>query len=108
MSERSEDETENVYFGENGDENGADARRRRNILSVPVSIDVIVGAARMTVEELLNANTDTIIKLDVHIDDPVVLKIGQRVVARGELLEVDDDPSMLAVQITEVIDEPTP
>lgn len=70
---------------------------------MPVEVSVSVGRARPTVSQLLAFEQDSIIELDRSISDPVELYVGDRLIARGELQELDGDQSgQLAVRLTEV------
>ncbi|WP_179380982.1 FliM/FliN family flagellar motor switch protein [Jannaschia marina] len=70
---------------------------------VPVEITISVGRAHPTVSELLSLKRDAILPLDRHVSDPVELYAGDRLIARGELQEVEGDGSgRLAVRLTEV------
>lgn len=72
---------------------------------VPVEIIVAVGRARPSVAELLRLGRDSILSLDRRVEDPVELYIGERLVARGELEEVDGPSgTTLAVRLTEIAD----
>ena len=73
--------------------------------SVPVEVRVCVGHARPTVAELLELRQDAVLPLDRRIEDPVELYVGDRLIARGELEELEGDQSgLLAVRLTEVAD----
>ncbi|MFZ5616650.1 MAG: FliM/FliN family flagellar motor switch protein [Pseudomonadota bacterium] len=74
-----------------------------NILTLPVLLTVSVGSARLTIEELLSLNADTILTLNAAIDDPVDLLIGDRVVAQGALVETEGETPGLGVRIVSVI-----
>ena len=70
---------------------------------VPIEITISVGRARPAVRDLLRLGRDAILPLDRRVDDPVELYIGDRLIARGELTEVEGDPAgQLAVRLTEV------
>jgi flagellar motor switch protein FliN/FliY len=70
---------------------------------VPIEITVSVGRARPLVRDLLQLRQDAILPLDRKVEDPVELYIGDRLIARGELQELDGDQSgQLAVRLTEV------
>lgn len=70
---------------------------------VPIEITVSVGRARPQVRDLLRLKRDAVLPLDRRLDDPVELYIGDRLIARGELQEVEGDAGgMLAVRLTEV------
>lgn len=72
--------------------------------SVPIEITISVGRARPSVRELLSLGENAVLLLDRRIDDPVELYIGDRLIARGELQEMEGgDAGQLAVRLTEVI-----
>lgn len=76
----------------------------RAFLSLPVEIVVSVGTARPPLGELFALDRDAVIVLDRRIDDPVDIRVGDRVIARGELQEMNDGSGRLGVRLTEVID----
>ncbi|WP_299818275.1 FliM/FliN family flagellar motor C-terminal domain-containing protein [uncultured Jannaschia sp.] len=82
----------------------ADETHDRSALSrVPVEITISVGRAHPTVSELLKLRRDAILPLDRSVSDPVELYAGDRLIARGELQEMEGDASgRLAVRLTEV------
>jgi flagellar motor switch protein FliN/FliY len=70
---------------------------------VPIEITISVGRARPLVKDLLRLSRDAILTLDRRVDDPVELYVGDRLIARGELTELDGDMAgQLAVRLTEV------
>jgi flagellar motor switch protein FliN len=71
--------------------------------SVPIEITISVGRARPLVRDLLALSENAVLALDRRIDDPVELYIGGRLIARGELQELEGgEPGQLAVRLTEV------
>jgi flagellar motor switch protein FliN/FliY len=66
-------------------------------LALPVLVRI--GTAEMTVGELLRVGPGAVITLDRHVDEPVEVLVGDRIVARGELVSVDDE---MGVRITEI------
>lgn len=73
--------------------------------SVPIEITISVGKARPLIRDLLKLGKDAVLPLDRRVDDPVELYIGDRLIARGELEEMDGDhKGQLAVRLTEVAD----
>ncbi|WP_299654796.1 FliM/FliN family flagellar motor switch protein [uncultured Jannaschia sp.] len=81
-----------------------DTHDARSALSrVPVEITISVGRAHPTVSELLKLRRDAILPLDRSVSDPVELYAGDRLIARGELQEMEGDAAgRLAVRLTEV------
>ena len=72
---------------------------------VPIEITVSVGKARPTIGELLALGPQSVLTLDAQIDDPVVLCVGDKVIARGVLEEKEGGgEGQLAVRLTEVAD----
>ena len=77
---------------------------RRSIYSIPVDVHVTIGTARPTISELLQMKRDSLIQLSSKIDDPVELYVGNKVIARGELVEADGGAGTIGVRLTEIVD----
>ncbi|MCU0826408.1 MAG: FliM/FliN family flagellar motor switch protein [Tabrizicola sp.] len=70
---------------------------------VPIEVTISVGRARPLVRDLLRMSKDAVLQLDRRVDDPVELYVGDRLIARGELTELDgENAGQLAVRLTEV------
>ncbi len=70
---------------------------------IPIEISVSVGKARPIVRDLLSLGENAVLPLDKRIEDPVELYIGDKLIARGELQEMEGgEPGQLAVRLTEV------
>lgn len=81
---------------------GADANP---FSGVPIEITISVGKARPLIRDLLKLGRDAVLPLDRRVEDPVELYVGDRLIARGELEELDgDQKGQLAVRLTEVAD----
>jgi flagellar motor switch protein FliN/FliY len=94
-------------FPEAGD-NGASlavSQPNRNldtILRIPVSVQVILGSAMMPVSNLLKLGRGAVIPLDHRVGEPVDIIVNGRVIARGEIVVVEDDNARLGVSLTEI------
>lgn len=85
--------------------NDAGTGARNPFSQVPIEISVSVGKARPLVRDLLRLKKDAVLVLDKRVDDPVELWVGDKLIARGELQELDGDQAgQLAVRLTEVVD----
>lgn len=70
---------------------------------IPIEVSVVVGRARPLVRDLLSLSQNAVLPLDKRIEDPVELFVGDKLIARGELQEIDGgEPGQLAVKLTEV------
>lgn len=69
------------------------------IKGVKVTLQVQVGEAEITVDELMNLGEDSVVRLDRTTTTPVDLLLDGKVVARGHLVAADDN---FGVQITEL------
>jgi flagellar motor switch protein FliN/FliY len=67
--------------------------------SVQVNLSVVVGEARSTIGELMSLQQSSLLKIDRQADYPVDVMLNGSVVARGQLVVVDDN---FGVRITEI------
>ncbi len=73
--------------------------------AVPIEVTVSVGRARPLIRDLLNMGENAVLTLDKRIEDPVDLYVGDQLVARGLLEEMEGDRAgQLAVRLTEIAD----
>lgn len=73
--------------------------------SVPIEIRVCVGKARPRLSDMLAMDAETILPLDSRIEDKVSLWVGDKMIAEGELVELDGDRAgQLAVRIVALAD----
>ncbi|MEI4195615.1 FliM/FliN family flagellar motor C-terminal domain-containing protein [Roseovarius sp. E0-M6] len=73
--------------------------------SVPIEITISVGKARPLIRDLLSLSRDAVLPLDKRVEDPVELYVGDRLIARGELEEMEGEhKGQLSVRLTEVAD----
>lgn len=74
----------------------------RNILELPVRIMVSIGSAKITIQQLLAMTKDTVIDLEQLIEDPVDIFVGDRLIAKGELVEATDNENGIGVKMLEI------
>ena len=68
---------------------------------LPIDLTVCIGHARPRLRDVLNLTEGSILPLDRQIDDVVDLFVGEKLIARGQLIEVNEGAE-LAVQITQI------
>ena len=73
------------------------------ILRIPVNVQVVLGAAVMPVANLMKLGRGAVIPLDHRVGEPVDVVVNGRVVARGEVVVVEEDNSRFGVSLTEIV-----
>lgn len=68
---------------------------------VNVDVRVCVGSASPTIKDLMELGPDSVLPLNTHIDDPVELYVGDKLIAKGFLeTSPDGDGSGFSVRLT--------
>jgi flagellar motor switch protein FliN/FliY len=70
------------------------------VYDVPVNIQAVLGRANMEVAALLRMNRGSVIELDRKVGEAIDIYVNNRLVARGEVVVVDE---RLGVTMTEII-----
>lgn len=78
------------------------------VLQIPVSVKVVLGSATMPVANVLKLGRGAVVPLDRKVGEPVDVVVNGRVIARGEVVVLDEDNSRFGVSLTEVIGTGTP
>lgn len=78
-------------------------RNFESILRIPVNVQVVLGSATMPVANLMKLGRGAVIPLDHRVGEPVDVVVNGRIVARGEVVVVEDDNSRFGVSLTEIV-----
>ncbi|MCM8901207.1 flagellar motor switch phosphatase FliY [Caldicoprobacter algeriensis] len=70
------------------------------ILDVPLQVSVELGRTRKLVKEILELTTGSVIELDKMAGEPVDVLVNGKVIAKGEVVVIDDS---FGVRITDII-----
>ncbi|MDP3408772.1 flagellar motor switch protein FliN [Bosea sp. (in: a-proteobacteria)] len=73
------------------------------VLRIPVTIQVVLGSATMQVANLMKLRRGAVVPLDHRVGEPVDVVVNGRIVARGEVVIVEDDNSRFGVSLTEIV-----
>ena len=85
----------------NEDENAARiAADLEAVFDVPVQVSAVLGRSKMDVGELLKLGPGTVLELDRRVGEAIDIYVNNRLVARGEVVLVEDK---LGVTMTEII-----
>ncbi|MDF2598170.1 flagellar motor switch protein FliN [Methylobacterium brachiatum] len=85
------------------DEQAGSGRNLDSILRIPVLMQVVLGSATMPVANLMKLGRGAIVPLDHRVGEPVDVVVNGRVIARGEVVVVEDDNSRFGVSLTEIV-----
>lgn len=66
---------------------------------IQVEISVKIGDKKISISELSNLRNGDILTLDQNMSDGVELCVGEKVVARGELISTEDEDPRICVRI---------
>ena len=73
------------------------------LLDVPVKLTVELGSCQMSMRDVLQLAVGSVVPLDRLADAPVDLFVNQKLVARGEVVVVEDH---FGIKVTEIFGKP--
>ena len=76
------------------------ARDLEAVYDVPVQISAVLGRATMQVSQLLKLGRGAVVELDRKVGEAIDIYVNNRLVARGEVVVVDE---RLGVTMTEIV-----
>jgi flagellar motor switch protein FliN/FliY len=84
-------------------ERGGGLEKSEMVLAIPITIQIVLGSATMSVSNLMALNRDSIIELDQRVGDPVSILANGCLIGKGEIVLLDEDRSRYGVALTEVV-----
>lgn len=78
----------------------SDAADLEAVFDVPVQVSAVLGRARMQVGDLLKLGPGAVLELDRRVGEAIDIYVNDRLVARGEVVLVEEK---LGVTMTEII-----
>src|SRR4051812_16741490 len=94
------DPTDPAIGAEDGENSSRSAADLEAVFDVPVQVSAVLGRARMDVGELLRLGPGAVLELDRKVGEAIDIYINNRLVARGEVVLVEEK---LGVTMTEII-----
>jgi flagellar motor switch protein FliN/FliY len=85
---------------------GGDGRQARTakeleaVYDIPVTVSAVLGKATMQVNQLLKLGRGAVVELDRKVGEAIDIYVNNRLVARGEVVVVDE---RLGVTMTEIV-----
>ncbi|MFO0997599.1 MAG: flagellar motor switch protein FliN [Alphaproteobacteria bacterium] len=90
--------------GDTGSDEAAAARRSAKdleaVYDIPVQVSAVLGRATLQVHQLLKLGRGAVVELDRKVGEAIDIYVNNRLVARGEVVVVDE---RLGVTMTEII-----
>lgn len=83
-----------------GDENGMPISNLEAIYEVPVQVSAVLGRSTMPVNQLLKLGRGAVVELDRKVGEAIDIYVNNRLVARGEVVVVEDK---LGITMTEIL-----
>jgi len=91
---------EDVSLAPDPDDTSRSAEDLEAVFDVPVQVSAVLGRAKMDVGELLKLGPGAVLELDRKVGEAIDIYVNNRLVARGEVVLVEDK---LGVTMTEII-----
>lgn len=71
------------------------------VYDIPVTVSAVLGRSTMQVSQLLKLGRGAVVELDRKLGEAIDIYVNNRLVARGEVVMVDDN--RLGVTMTEIV-----
>ena len=71
------------------------------VYDIPVTVSAVLGRATMQVSQLLKLGRGAVVELDRKLGEAIDIYVNNRLVARGEVVMVDDN--RLGITMTEIV-----
>ena len=71
------------------------------VYDIPVTVSAVLGKATMQVSQLLKLGRGAVVELDRRLGEAIDIYVNNRLVARGEVVMVDE--TRLGVTMTEIV-----
>jgi flagellar motor switch protein FliN/FliY len=77
------------------------SRELEAVYDIPVQVSAVLGKSTMQVSQLLKLGRGAVVELDRKLGEAIDIYVNNRLVARGEVVMVDDN--RLGVTMTEIV-----
>lgn len=91
---------DDVAYSEEQDQVSRVAADLEAVFDVPVQVSAVLGRSKMDVGDLLKLGPGAVLELDRRVGEAIDIYVNNRLVARGEVVLVEDK---LGVTMTEII-----
>ena len=85
---------------------GEAMRNLPTVMQIRVEVKAVLGSTSLPIASLMTMRRGTVVALDRRVGEPIELMVNGRVVARGEVVILEDGTPRLGVTLTEVVGVP--
>src|SRR5262249_11939167 len=76
------------------------------VMRIPVVMQIVLGRAQMPVANLMKLGRGSVVPLDHRVGEAVDVRVNGRLIARGEVVILEEDSSRFGVSLTEIAGPP--
>jgi flagellar motor switch protein FliN len=100
--ENSNQETNLESFNDQGAEKviSSEPKSLETLYDVPVTVEAVLGQVSMPIGNVLKLSKGSIVQLDKKVGDPIEIYVNNRLVAKGEIMMVNEH---IGVSLTDII-----
>jgi flagellar motor switch protein FliN/FliY len=69
------------------------------LMDVELDVTLRFGERQMVLRDILDLSAGSVVELNQHVQDPVELLVGKKVIARGEVVVVDGSYGLRVMEI---------
>lgn len=74
-----------------------------NIFNIPVTVEVIIGKTRLTIDKVSQIIEGSVIPLNKKLGEPAEISVNGRILAHGNIILLEEDPTQFGVVITKIV-----
>ncbi|HFB97855.1 MAG TPA: flagellar motor switch protein FliN [Bryobacterales bacterium] len=74
------------------------------VMRIPVTVQAVLGQARMPIASLMKLGPGSVVPLDHRVGEPVDVVVNGRLVARGEVVLLEEDSERFGISLTEIVE----
>ena len=101
MSEEDSQNVEGETAAEGGPAVSLDAINQNVVRSIPITLNVEVGKAKLKLKELMSVAQGTVLELDRSVGELMDIKVNDLVIAKGEVVTVENNK--LGIRVLEIV-----
>ncbi len=72
------------------------------IFSIPVTVQVILGTAKMPLAKVMAMAPGSVVTLRQRLEDPVTVMVNGKEIAKGHIVVIEGEEAQLGISLTEI------